>query len=178
MINDAYTIGSWASEADSAAALDRMLETLDLWHVHKEVPGVLTHPRPRQIDRTVRIDRILIPNTRLCALGWTHGAIGIEIKRSGMKIGHPIAQAMDYGRSVWSLPAGIKVWLDFVFIWPMPPQHGPVASILAQNRIGSAYTDQWNPFRLRAGQETLMEIRSDGAIAIGHVSAGRKVGSR
>lgn len=86
---------------------------------------------------------------------------------------------MDYGRAVWTLPpAGIKVWLDWVFVWPMAPQHNIIASILSQNRIGCAHMDQWNLLRLKCGEHNIIRVHIDGRIDIGHASNGQKVGSR
>ena len=173
-----YTSGSYLTEIDAAAALDAVLAECALWSVYREVCGSLCQPRPTQDDKGVRIDRVLVPNQRLISLGWNHGVIGIEIKRSGIKIGPPIAQAMDYSRSVWLLNGGIRVWLDWVFIWPLPAQHEAVASILAQNRIGSASSDQWSLLQLKSGEQNLIRISPSGDIRIGAGASGRKAGSR
>lgn len=174
------TVGNWLTEADSAAALDAALEQVGLWAVYKEVSGTLTHVRPGQRGQTIRIDRVLIPNSKLIALGWTHGIIGIEVKRSGEKIGPPIAQAMDYSRTIWHLPqAGIKVWLDWVFVWPMERQNGTIASILAHNRIGSAHATPWMLLHLKVGELNLITIDHTHEIRLGGAPAtGLKVGSR
>jgi hypothetical protein len=175
------TAGTWATEIEAAAAFDSFLNQCGLWSVYREVPGTLIQPRPSQADKGMRIDRILLPTPRLLALGWTHGAIGVEIKRSGVKIGPPIAQAMDYGRTVWRLDqlGGLRLWLDWVFIWPMTKRHGPIASVLAQNRIGSASSDAWTPLCLWSGEQNLIRIERDGTVAIGTAPAnGRKAGSR
>lgn len=177
---DCFTIGKWATEDESAAALDSILAWTSLWTVYREVCGALAHPRPMQLNKAVRIDRVLVPKSRLIDLGWVHGAIGIEVKRSGVKIGPPIAQAMDYSRAIWTLPssAGIKVWLDWVFVWPMQRQIGTVASILAQNRIGCAYGSVYAPLHLKSGEQSVIRIRSNGDVDIGDASNGRRVGSR
>lgn len=178
-MNYAYTIGQWPDEASSAAALDASLAEVDLWRVYHEVPGVLAQPRPSQQDRSMRIDRVLLPNQKLLGLGWTHGAVGIECKRSGEKIGPPIAQAMDYSRTVWTLPGlNVRIWLDWVFLWPMDRQTGPMASILAQNRIGCAYSHKWTVLHLKCGESNLIKIDQDGQIDIGDARNGQKAGSR
>lgn len=175
----AHTVGHWDTEAGSAAALDAILEQAGLWTVYREVPGALSQPRPSQAGKALRIDRVLVPGGKLIKLGWAHGNIGIEIKRSGMKIGEPIAQAMDYSRAVWTLPqGGIKIWLDWVFIWPAPKQYGTIGSILAQNRIGCAYTSERAPLTLHNSGEHLLEIGRDGEIRIGAGRNGQKAGSR
>ena len=143
------TVGSYETEDDAKLALDRELAHCkdaggnDLFWLCKEVCGAFVQPRPCQNDRTLhglRIDRLLLPSPKLRELGWEYGAIGIEVKKSGVKIGPAISQAIDYSRAVWTLPdfGNIRVWLDWIFIWPMVKQHGPIASVLAQNRIGSA----------------------------------------
>lgn len=173
-----YTIGTWTTEPESARALDDILWQVNLWKVYREVPGTLIQPRAGQVDRGVRIDRVLVPNQKLKELGWTCGIIGIEIKKSGTKIGPPIAQAIDYGRSIWTLPTGFNVWLSHVFIWPMAKQHGTVASILAQNCVGSAFSTQWTPLHLKAGEATILRYRSEHEVDLGTSTAGTKVGSR
>lgn len=175
---DSLTIGDWQTETASCTALDAALLEVGLWHVYPEVTGTLIQPRPGQVERSVRIDRILLPTPQLVDSGWGHGAIGVEIKRSGVKIGPPIAQAMDYTRAVWSLPNGVKVMLDWVFIWPMERQIGTVASILAQQRIGCAYNNCYTTLHLKAGEANVIKIHRDGTVDIGSGSNGKKVGSR
>ena len=175
------TVGDWQDESSSAAALDRVLDDAGLWKVYHEVSGVLIQPRPCQSDqRGLRIDRILVPAEKLLENGWTHGVVGIEIKRSGVKIGPPIAQLMDYSRGVWELPGtgGIRVSCDWVFLWPAEPQHGPLASVLAQNRIGCARSAPWIRLQLKSGEQNLLRVDADGTVRIGEGAAGQKVGSR
>lgn len=174
------TSGNWLTEADSASALDRRLASHNLWTVYREVPGVLLQPRPGQVDKSVRIDRVLIPNERLHAAGWRHGAIGIEVKRSGVKLGPPLAQAMDYTRAAWTIAEarGISVLLSMVFVWPMPKQYGPLASLLIHNRIGSASFSKWTSLYLQFGDETILHVDQAGEFRLGTIDSGRKVGSR
>lgn len=177
-VSSPYTLGEWSTEHDSAVAFDAAAGS-DLWTIHREVNGVLAHPRPHQVDKSVRIDRILVPTPRLIQAGWGHGIVGCEIKRSNVKIGPAIAQAMDYSRAIWTLePSGFRVWLDWVFIWPMGKQHGTTANVLAQNRIGSATSDKWIRFHLKSGENTVLRVGSDGTIGIGAATNGTKVGSR
>lgn len=177
-VNSPYTTGDWTTEHDSAAAFDAAIGT-DLWKIHREVSGVLTQPRPHQVIQGVRIDRLLIPTDKLLGAGWNQGIIGCEIKRSNVKIGPPIAQAMDYSRAIWTLrPSGIRVWLDWVFIWPMGKQMGTTASVLAQNRIGSASADSWTRIHFKCGENNIIRVGRDGDIAIGACTNGAKVGSR
>lgn len=169
----------YETESASAAALDSALALVDLFNVYPEVPGTLIQPRPGQVDKSVRIDRILVPNQRLLDLGWRHGIIGIEVKRSGIKIGPPVAQAMDYTRASWTLPGSrFQVILSWVFLWPEDKQHGPLASILAQNRVGTASGNQWTALQLNSGEHNLLRVSTDGTVRIGTGANGTKVGSR
>lgn len=174
-----HTYGNW-SEKEACKALDSILTTIGLWDVYEEVVGHMLQPRPAQHKRTplLRIDRVLTPTSELIAAGWTHGHIGIEVKASGKNIGPALAQAQDYSRSVWTLEGGQRVWLDYVFVWPMGPQSSTVASILTQNRIGNAYADDWK-FSLRVGEQHLFRYQlKEHTFTIGHGRSGAKVGSR
>lgn len=179
-MNHPVTIGQWPDEASSARALDASLAQTTLFRVYREVWGTLTQRRPGQDGKDLRIDRVLVPTGELLKRGWTHGAVGIEVKRSNIKIGPPLAQSMDYSRTAWTLPetGGIKVWLDWVFLWPMDRQTGPMASILAQNRIGCAYSTRWTVLHLKCGEQNLIKIERDGQIDIGEARNGQKAGSR
>lgn len=177
------TFGDWLTERESAAAFDAVVDT-DLFDVHREVPGRLVQPRPDQVDKGLRIDRLLVPTGKLVDAGWQHGAVGVEIKRSGISIGPPIAQAMDYSRAVWDVDfGGIQVWLGYVFIWPMPKQSGVTASILAQHRIGSA-TSSAHAYpsaprlQFKSGETPILRVYADGSVDVGEGRAGRRTGTR
>lgn len=175
------TAGEWATEVESVAALDAAIARTGLFHVYREVPGRLVHPRPCQDDKTVRIDRVLLPNARCRLAGWQFGAVGIEAKASGVKLGRPVSQLLDYGRSVWVIAdlGGLEVWLGLAFLWPLEGQHGPVASVMAQNRVGSAWITRHGTLELRSGQELVLGADwVDESIKVGTSAIGRKVGSR
>lgn len=169
----------YATEEQAAVAFDTAVASTNLFQIHREVRGTLTQPRPGQVDKSVRIDRILIPTQALIDLGWRHGIIGVEIKRSGVKLGPALAQAMDYTRSTFTLEGGdfliVPTW---VLVWPAENEHGPLASLMAQNRVGVVESNQWATLRLRIGEMTLLHASSTGEVRIGAQSAGRKVGSR
>lgn len=170
---------TYKTEAESAAALDALLDTADLFRVYPEVNGQLIQPRPGQVVRGVRIDRILVPTDRLIELGWRHGIIGVEIKRSDKAVGRPLCQAMDYTRSTFTLPGGgFQVIPSWVFVWPEDKQHGPLASLMAQNRVGVISSTGWALLHFTAGEMTLLHVSRTGEVRIGTQSAGTKVGSR
>lgn len=169
----------YATETASAAALDSLLTTADLFNVYEEVRGTLIQPRPGQVDKGVRIDRILIPNQRLLDLGWKHGIVGVEIKRSDIAIGRPLAQAMDYTRSAFSLPGScFQVVPTWVFVWPEDKQHGPLASLMAQNRVGVISSTSWALLHFTVGEMSLLHVSREGTVRLGNQSSGTKAGSR
>ena len=55
------------------------------------------------------MDRVLVPMRKLKEAGWSYGVIGIEAKRSDIKIGPAISQCLDYGRSLFELAGGVRV---------------------------------------------------------------------
>lgn len=173
-----YTNGEYADEKESARALDDILDEIELFNVYREVKGEYDQPRLLQEEKSPRIDRILSPTPSLVREGWHHGPIGIELKRSGLKIGKVLAQAMDYSRAVWLLSNGFNIKIKYVFIWPLEKQHGDIASLMAQHRIGSAFHTRYTNLHLMTGEVNILRVDKDGTITIGTVECGRRAGSR
>ena len=171
------TLGSFASEAESARALDEAIEAIGLFRIHREVVGSYLFMRPEAALQTARIDRILIPTPALLEQGWNHGPVGIECKRSGVKLGPPLAQLLDYSRATWQIGA---TWImpRFYFLWPMAKAHGPLASVLAQNRVGSAFGSRYQRLHLACGEQTIARFARDGGVDCSGNGFGRKTGSR
>jgi hypothetical protein len=172
------TAGAWETEAESCAALDAILDRISGFRVFTEVRGAYTQPRVVQDQRTPRIDRVLTPLPWLMDAGWVHGPIGIECKRSGEKLGPPISQCLDYSRALWEINHN-WVALNWVFLWPAKKTSGTVASILAQQRIGTADTSPYHSLKLASGEAVLALFGADGRLE--HVKDGnwgRKTGSR
>lgn len=171
----------YASERDSAAALDDLLERSGLFVIYREVAGTLLQPRLGQIDKGMRIDRLLVPTNELLSRGWSQGIIGVEIKKDPAgTLGPAISQAMDYTRSVFTLaPSGFQVMPAWVFLWPMPKQSGPMASVLAQNRLGSlSDTGYGILLQFKSGEANILRVHRDGRVDVGACSSGLKAGSR
>jgi hypothetical protein len=167
----------YATETDAAADFDEIIRSTDLFTSYDEVPGTLLQPRPGQIDKSVRIDRILVPNSRLIDAGWRGGIIGVEIKRAAGN-GRDIAQAADYTRSAFRLgPSNFLVICDYVFIWSWGKQDGPLASVMAQSHVGSVTSSHWTPLHFRTGENNVLRVHSDGRLDFG-IPVGSKVGSR
>jgi hypothetical protein len=170
------TAGDWLTELESASALDERLAACQLFVGYEEIAGVLVAPRPDQVNKTVRIDRVLLPTRRLREAGWGLGAIGIEIKRSGEKIGPPLAQAMDYVRAAWRVD-GLWIQLGAVFVWPIDKQYGPLTSVLTHNRVGTAEYSPYRLLRLRLDQ-VVLDVTDPFVFRVAEYGSGTKVGAR
>lgn len=190
--SDPLTSGPWQTEAEALAALDAILARCGLFTVVAEAAGVIMQLRPDQADEMARegkgdgegkglrvyLDRLLLPGPELVAAGWHHGAIGIEAKRPGEKIGQPLAQMLDYGRSVFRSPAGGWVWPSWIFLWHLDTQYGPVASMMAQSRLGSACRYR-RGIDFNSGGGRVLTIGAAGDFTIGKaVRNGKRTGSR
>lgn len=173
-----WSCGDWETERDSCAALDDTLDHISGFRVYKEVPGVYTSLRPNQEHKTPRIDRVLAPTAELVALGWDLGPIGIECKKSNVKLGPAISQCIDYSRALWRI-SNNWVWLDWIFLWPAKCPGGTVGSILAQQRIGTAHTSPWYSLYLSSSEGKVAIFDNDGYLTgVKQRVAGRKTGSR
>lgn len=167
------------TEAHNGLVIDYVIDSTALFTSHPEVPGTLIQPRPGQRDKGMRIDRLLVPTQKLVDLGWRHGIIGIEIKPTNVKLGPPLAQAMDYSRTAFTLPGGgFQVVPSWVFVFPFEKEHGPLASVMAQNRVGTATISKWSLLTLRCGEATILHIANDGTVRVGTHTVGNKAGSR
>lgn len=167
------------TETENATAFDQTIEATGLFTAYPEVPGTLTQPKPGQVVKSVRIDRILVPTQTLLDHGWGHGIIGVEIKRNDAHLGRAVAQAMDYTRAIWTLPgSNFAVATPWVFIYPFDKQHGDIASLMAQNRVGTASANDWAVLRFNSGEANILHLSNTGELRIGAGSSGRKVGSR
>ena len=178
------TYGDYETEALACEHLDDILGKLTSFRVYKEVPGELMHPRYGTEDRKVRIDRLMVPVPSMAKLGWCYGCIGIECKRSGKKVGRPISQILDYTRAIWQLTdTGVNVYCRYIFLWPMYKTSGPLASIMAQNNIGTACIDgsgDWHRLALQLGESNLLQFfPATSQLKINEkIQSGAKTGSR
>ena len=173
------TAGDWKTEVDSCNAFDDALERCGLFRVYSECWGYPLQPRLGQDLQRMRIDRILSPKPKLRDAGWTIGPFGVELKRSGEKIGKPLAQAGDYLRCAWPMGDGFNAMLDFVTIWPVRKQHGTVASIMMQNRIGAIEQTDCDLLKITCGEQVLLAIDRLGEIrSVNCREFGRKAGNR
>lgn len=171
------TRGPWATEDESTTALDEVLGRLRLFRVFEQVNGQYIQPRSNTPTTSPRIDRVLWPGNRLLQQGWNLGPIGIECKSSDHKIGRPVAQILDYSRALWHLGQGITVSLSWVFLWPFSHSSGPLASVMAQNRIGGAVSYGPEQLLLYFDSGTVTKLTTSD-LRLADVRCGNKVGSR
>jgi hypothetical protein len=148
--------------------------------MYEEVTGKLTfHRHWKEDKRDIRIDRILVPRSKLVEKGWKLGAIGVEIKNSGVKIGPPLAQASDYLDAVWYITDWeLAICLSHVFLFPCSELHNNMASVCAQSRLGQF---EITPYimRIKTGESTLFYYNfSTGEISCNENKNGKRVGSR
>ena len=143
------TSGEYATEFEACQDFDFLISYTS-WIVHKEVIGEIRQPRcGADSKESLRIDRILEPSRELINKGWNHGFVGIEIKRSNVKLGPVINQVIDYSRCSWKLSGGRRVECEYNFIWKVSGIGGNLASIMTGNKIGMATSK----FSLRKTQE-------------------------
>lgn len=179
------TIGNYATEKESVAHFDELIERTGLFTVKSEVDGYLLHPRPGAKFKEMRIDRLLLPKLQLTALGWKRGAIGVECKRSDMKVGPALAQATDYARTVWVSPEnGLMIMTGYIFLWPLDEINGTVHSMMQQQLVGGVYlrNDEFDGEALLfhlGSRNCILEYKfQTGKLFLGNSKSGRKAGSR
>jgi len=173
------TSGSYENEADAEDHFDQLASRSGLWKIHKQVVGHSWQPRPgADPKKHLRIDRILQPTQKLIDAGWAHGCAGVEVKASGLKIGKPVSQMLDYSRCVWSMPTGNTTTLKYTFLFPCVSALGNVMSIMTQNNLGFCYEHRGH-LRLSIGSTVAFGFDSLGQLVVRSLlRGGKKAGSR
>jgi hypothetical protein len=172
-----YFAGRFENEGAACAELDKRLEQSGLFaRIYKEVSGDYIATRPGREKKGCRIDRILVPGKELRARGWNH-TIGVEAKRSGLAIGPAIAQSIDYTWAVFDC-GPVKLYLDYIFLWPLHKQSGPIQSVMAQNRIGECRMNNYSVVYFYVGNRTVIRLEKEGRLTVENTAAGNKRGSR
>jgi len=173
-----YAQDGFPLESDTAKWFDDMVERTECFRILREVTGHYVHPRPHTPSETARIDRILIPNARAVQLG-LNDVIGVELKASKVKLGPVAAQATDYTRCAFEDRelTGLVYMPRWVFVCPYKNPGGPVASMMTQNRIGTAGKEGWS-LKFCCGTKWAIKIAHDGEIEFRKVTDGNRSGSR
>jgi hypothetical protein len=178
VLDPSTTSGYWQTELEAAQAFDNSIDDLGgLFRVYKEVEGRYQYFRPTQTLKTPRIDRILVPTAELQLAGWDIGPIGVELKKSGTKLGPPLCQLIDYTHATWNLKGN---WIipQWYFLWSVDKLTGPLQSILAGQRCGGVYKDQYH--RLVFHSAFIIAKLAPGEVDVrpDNTNHGFKVGSR
>lgn len=178
-IDDWLTTGDFDTEATSVAALLSVLG--NRWFTpYREVPGHYLFARPHTENSQPRADLILRPTRELVTAGWTYGCLGVECKRSGVKLGPLVAQVLDYQAAAFYPDGGTGIVPTLWAMWPAGQIAGPMESVLAQRRILTADVSgrrggPWVVFR--CGGRNALLISAEGVV-VGSVVSGAKRGSR
>lgn len=170
-------LGARLAEADVEEEVAAWLDGTGLWRVFRQVMGrPLLAPQAATSPR-VRCDVLVLASRRGLAAGWRHGPIVLEVKRPGEPLGPAFSQLLNYLRCSWTLPNGVPVLAEWGFVYPAEPVHGPLASVLAQNRVGTAALEA-GELHLACGEQRVLTIGQGGALRIGETRIGRRFGSR
>jgi len=171
-----YTQRGYPTEDDAVNTLRDFVQGGSAFVMHEKVAGRYLSMRPEQDLSYPIIDAILEPTPRLLAQGWPHGFIGVECKKSGVAVGAPLLQAMDYKQAVFNIRGDSYTYMNYVLLWPWLPYGGPVLSFCAQLRIGGAGFS--NGALIMASATQLARVTEDGDVTFNGNKAGKRKGSR
>jgi len=165
------------AEAEIEDRLVDFLEATGAFRVLRQVVGrALWAPCPSA--GRVRCDVLVLASRRGLTAGWRAGPILFEVKRPDRAIGPGLCQVMDYLECVFRLPPnGVEVLPAFGFLFPFPKVHGPLASVLAQNRAGTCRIERGR-LSCWCGEQRVVTVCEDGTLDVGVTSVGKKFGSR
>lgn len=184
---DGLIEGNFENEADVKRFVmsDLALKRWFLLYDEVRAKPLFTHPCKTWITesgdlKNYRFDVLLLPTADLFErVGWKLGAIAIELKKSGEKVGPAYSQALDYVNSatVNLARGGVCVVPSYGLVFNAPFVHGPLASIQTQNRIGACKKFAGGFWQFRSGQTDICTF-DEHNFQIGHQNAGKRSGSR
>ena len=162
------TSGDFQTEKDAAAFFDNFLEGSKFFVVESEVPGRrLYDSQPLEPDtkwQGLRIDRILHPTIHAFQAGWQFGTIGVEIKKSGVKLGGVIAQVIEHRSTVFrsKMLFNTRVLPIMFAIFPSEKLFNDVASFCAQHNILNCYFNEYSQcLKFTSPSKNCLEIFKD-----------------
>ena len=147
------------------------------WRVEEQVTGEVVLPKLGADKRRVCADVVLFPQKRLIEAGWLVGPVCVELKRSGVKLGPVISQAMDYMRCVFNGRYGLKFMPQFGVVFPLARVGETAQAIMSHNRIGHSHIGQDGCLRLYLNG-VLAYTETGGVFLRAAQKSGRKFGSR
>lgn len=134
-IAETSRVPQWSTEEEAAAEFDKRIELCGLFErSFKEVRGYYLAHRPNREEKDARIDRVLIPGSKLRDAGWNM-TIGIEIKKSGADYGRAVSQAIDYTYCNWNV-GNYWMYCERIFLWPFRLSGTALQSVMLQNGVG------------------------------------------
>lgn len=176
------TCGDFLDEPSSCKEFDRRIAASGLFRSFDEVWGYPLQPRLDSEQKLLRIDRVLIPSPKLINSGWKYGAVGVEIKQSGVKLGPVVAQAMDYSRCAFDVAGyGLRVMCQWIFVWPCDHIGHDIGSLMDQHRIGGVYGRgrmNQNDLTFKTASGGLLSVDRAGIFTIKQRKQGNRSGSR
>lgn len=182
------TADGYPTEGDACKAFDAAIARTKLFRAYREVAGRYIQQSPvRDPKPGGRIDRILFPAKPLLDAGWPFGAVGVEIKKSGVKAGPVISQMIDYMHTAFELPGcSVIVMISYCFLFPCEKAGNAIASVMGQQRVGSGClqypeTSEYHRLALFTGEHKIFSYyfnRPENPIEIGKNNIGRRSGSR
>ena len=105
--------------------------------------------------------------------------IGIEVKRSGEKVGKPLSQMIDYRRAGYKTRAGRFIVLDYVCLYPWEGAlGGPLLSIETQQHLGHAYVNPLGHLIVANGKNIILATKGDRYVIGDPIVSGRRIGRR
>jgi hypothetical protein len=184
------TCGDYQDEIASGKQFDECIQKSGLFKIwgkgsSKGITGEMIQRLPSvKYNDHYYIDRILEPTPKMQDAGWDKGLIGVELKKSHVKVGPPLSQMLDYLRCVWNGPGNIKVLIDYCFLWPLEKCGGATASIMAQNHIGGVclqYPPEKEYHRLvfHIGEQYVIQYKpGSDKVEVRNLNIGNRTGSR
>lgn len=134
------TCGMYKTEIDACREFDSIIDGTGLFTIAREVLATPMDTDDWRLAKRGRLDRALMPTHLAIDRGWQLGAIGVEVKRSQVKAGPPMAQARDYRRSWLQIDSRQAFRISFAFLFPYRPAGGGMAySLMHSDRVGGAY---------------------------------------
>jgi len=174
------TDGAFLDEAQALAAFDRIVEANGAFRLYREVPGEYLQPRPDTEDKGARIDRLLVPLKPAVDAGWRAGAIAVEGKCSGKKLGPIVSQALDYSRCAWTLEEGVpglRLLCLWTFLFPVKDLNCDLGLIAANNRIGQCSIRN-ESLSFSCCATGILTVETSGGLRVRNPAMGKKRGSR
>lgn len=177
------TTGSYATEEEAKADFIAHIND-DHWDVAHEVRGEVIQPKIGVEKSAVSADYILFPKENIIAQGWTIGPICVEVKRSGVKLGHVFSQAQDYLRCLFTVPGGLecapvgmKFMPMFCVIFPLDLVGGAFQSAMSHSRVGHSHVGIDGRLRLYLNGAQAYS-QTGGVFLRAALKSGNKFGSR